>query len=100
MHDQIFFAKDCTACNRLCRMCSFYWSIFLRCISLNKKPTEICQQILQGVPCRGTGTLFVLMQFTRKVQNLAIQENANFISSAAKVLTKKKKKKKKKKMTL
>ena len=93
MHDQIFFAKDCTACNRLCRMCSFYWSIFRRCISLNKNPTEICQQILQGVPCRGTGTLFVLMQFTRKVQNLAIQENANFTSSAAKSVYKKKKKK-------
>ena len=95
-----FFAKDCTPCNRLCRMCSFYWSIFRRCISLNKNPTEICQQILQGVPCRGTGTLFVLMQFTRKVQNLAIKENANFTSSAAKSVYKKKKKKKKKKMTL
>ena len=57
----------------------------------------MCQQILQGVPCRGTGTLFVLMQFTRKVQNVAIKENANFTSSAAKSVYKKKKKKKKKK---
>ena len=92
VHDQIFFAKDCTPCNRLCRMCSVYWSIFRRCISLNKNPTEICQQILQDVPCRGTGNLFVLMLFTRKVQNLAIKENANFTSSAAKSVYKKKKK--------
>ena len=76
-------------------MCSFYWSIFRRCISLNKNPTEICQQILQGVPCRGAGTLFVLMQLTRKVQILEIKENANFTSSAAKSVYKKKKKKKK-----
>ena len=78
VHDQIFFAKDFTPCNRLCRMYRCYWSIFRRCTSLNKNPTEICQQILQGVPFRGKGTLFVLMQLTRKVQNLEIKENANF----------------------
>ena len=53
-------------------------------MSLNKYPTEICQQILQGVPFRGTGTLFVLMQLSCKVQNLEIKENANFTSSVAK----------------
>ena len=36
VHDQIFFAKDCMPCNRLCRNCSCYWSIFRRCLSLNK----------------------------------------------------------------
>ena len=35
VHDQIFFAKDCMPCNRLCRNCSCYWSIFRRCLSLN-----------------------------------------------------------------
>ena len=50
---QIFFAKDCMPCNRLCRNCSCNWSIFRRCLSLNKgyryNPTEICQQRLRGV---------------------------------------------------
>ena len=30
VHDQIFFAKDRMPCNRLCRNCSCYWSIFRR----------------------------------------------------------------------
>ena len=53
VYDQIFFAKDCMPCNRLCRNCSCYWSIFRRCLSSIKvyryNPTEICQQRLQGV---------------------------------------------------
>ena len=36
VHDQIFFAKDCMPCNRLCRNCNYYWSIFRRCLSFNK----------------------------------------------------------------
>ena len=36
VHNHIFCAKDCMPCNRLCRNCSCYWSIFHRCLSLNK----------------------------------------------------------------
>ena len=35
VHEQIFFAKDCMPCNRLCRICSCHRSIFRWCMSLN-----------------------------------------------------------------
>ena len=53
VHDQIIFAKDCMPCNRLCRNCSCYWSIFVGVCPWIKvyryNPTEIYQQRLQGV---------------------------------------------------
>ena len=69
VHDQIFFAKDCIPCNRLCRNCSYYWSIFRRCLSFNKglplqSHRNISTKTARRAKC-GTETLLVGTQPNR-----------------------------------
>ena len=52
VHDQIFFAKDCMPCNRLCRNCSCYWSIFSSVSVLEYRFTVIIPQKSVNKDCK------------------------------------------------
>ena len=52
VHNQIFFAKDCMPCNRLCRNCSCYWSIFLSVSVLEYRFTVIIPQKSVNKDCK------------------------------------------------